>query len=121
MKKTMAIVLVLSMIASMLMLAACGSDDVDLSDSKYVGTWKCTEMHLGDEITTTDESELDWILTLKGDGTGEYDDEDGSHKITWELTKDGFKTKGDMKLSFTDDGDRIYFSLLGTTVYFEKQ
>ena len=41
--------------------------------------------------------------------------------FTWELTKDGFKTKGDDKLTFKDDGDKITTKLMGVNIGFEKQ
>ena len=56
-----------------------------------------------------------------GDGTGEIVDEEGTSKVTWELTSNGFKTKGDTKLTFTDDGDRIKTKVIGVDLIFEKQ
>ena len=41
--------------------------------------------------------------------------------ITWELTKDGFRTKGDAKMKFKDDGDKIKTTILGASLVFEKQ
>lgn len=121
MKRSISAVLTLLLVLSTLLFAACGggSSKADLSDSKYVGTWKVSHMQLKDE---TGELEHDWTLTLNGDGTGEfYDEEEGATKITWELTKDGFKTKGDTKLTFEDDGDNIKTKIIGVDLIFEKQ
>ena len=48
-------------------------------------------------------------------------DKESTSNITWELTKEGFKTKGDTKLTFTDDGDNIKTRLLGVDLIFERQ
>jgi major membrane immunogen (membrane-anchored lipoprotein) len=124
MKRNIALTLALVMILSTL-LAACGgsssssgSSSTDLSDSKYVGTWKATTMSLKDE---TESIDFEWTITLNADGTGEYVSEDGPTSITWELTDDGFKTKGDAKLTFTDDGDNIKAKVSITEVVFVKQ
>ena len=90
----------------------------DLSGSKYVGTWKAQSVALKDKSETLDE---EWILTLKGDGTGQSTSAEGTTDITWELTKDGFKTKGGTKLTFTDDGDNIKANMFGVDLIFERQ
>ena len=33
----------------------------------------------------------------------------------------GFKTKGDAKMKFKDDGDRIHAKVIGVNLNFEKQ
>ena len=105
MKKTISIAVVLLMVLSVLLLSGCGgSSSADLSDSKYIGTWKATTMALQDESEALD---TDYTLTLKEDGTGQFVSEEGTDNITWELTDNGFRTKGDTKLKFTDDGDNI--------------
>ena len=125
MKKFFAVVLVAVMVVSALALTACGGgggSSQDLSDSKYVGTWKATGVaveNVGEEDFGEDEV---FYLNLNGDGTGtlEAEGEDPSN-FTWELTSDGFKTKGDVKLTFTDDGDNIKAKLFGIELLFEKQ
>ena len=114
------IAVILTMILSMVLLSGCGgSSSTDLSDSKYVGTWKASTMALMDESETVNG---EWILTLNGDGTGQFvDDEEGAKDITWELTDNGFRTKGDTKLKFTDDGDNIKTKIIGVDLIFEKQ
>ena len=107
------------MVTVILLLAACGgSGKTDLSDSKYVGTWKAEKMALKDE---SEELSGEWILTLNGDGTGKYVSEGETTSITWELTDGGFRTKGDTKLKFKDDGDKIKTKILGVDLIFKKQ
>ena len=120
MKRTISAAVIVSIIMSMLLLASCGgnSSSADLSDSKYVGTWKCTALELKDESQALDH---DYILVLNGDGTGQLSGDDGMNDITWELTKDGFRTKGDAKMKFKDDGDKIKTTILGASLVFEKQ
>ena len=100
------------------MLAACGGSSKDYSDSKYVGTWKATTLALKDE---SEELGASYVLTLNGDGTGQFVDAEDISYITWELTEDGFRTKGDTKLRFTDDGDNIKTNIIGVDMIFERQ
>ena len=104
----------------MLALTACGggNDNADLSDSKYVGTWKNVSIAVGD---ASGELDTEFSLILNDDGTGQLISDGESGDFTWELTNDGFKTKGDMKLKFKDDGDNIKTKLLGADLVFEKQ
>jgi predicted small lipoprotein YifL len=119
MKKIFSITVMLLMVTVILLLAACGgSGKTDLSDSKYVGTWKAEKMALKDE---SEELSGEWILTLNGDGTGKSVSEGETTSITWELTDGGFRTKGDTKLKFKDDGDNIKTKILGVDLVFKKQ
>lgn len=119
MKKIISIALITAMVLSALMLAACGSsEEKDYSDSKYLGTWKIASIELQDESDDFDE---DWTIELNADGTGKSNSEGETNEFTWEPTDDGFKTKGDLKLTFTDDGDKIVGDLFGVKLVFEKQ
>lgn len=120
MKRLLSIALAAILVFSALALTACGGKDesVDLSDSKYVGTWKNTGINLGEK---SGELDTEFTLILKDDGTGQLVSEDEPGEFTWELTDNGFKTKGDMKLTFTDDGDNIKAKLFGVDLTFEKQ
>ena len=122
MKKILSIALVTILVFSALALTACGgssgSGKTDLSDSKYVGTWKATTLALKDE---SEELGASYVLTLNGDGTGQFVDAEDISYITWELTEDGFRTKGDTKLRFTDDGDNIKTNIIGVDMIFERQ
>lgn len=122
--KKFTIAAVAILVVALLGLAACGSSgSKDLSNSKYVGTWKATTMQLKGE---TGELTAEFTLTLKGDGTGQYYSkaEDGTEEKTdvkWELTNNGFKTTGDTKLTFTDDGNNIKTKIIGVDLIFVKQ
>lgn len=121
MKKTM-IILAVAMTAMLgILLTGCGSsggDSTDLSDSKYVGTWKAVSMSMGDEEEAyTDEC----IMTLEGDGSGTLTDGEETSDFNWEPTDKGFKTTGDMKMKFVDNGDTISGKILGANLNFEKQ
>ena len=120
MKKSLVLLLSFAMVMAFA-LSACGGNQ-DLSDSKYVGTWQAGSMSLEDESA---DLKTFWTLTLNGDGTGSsYSvDEDGTEEtsnFTWSLTDEGFKTKGDLKLKFTDDGDGIKTSVLGVDLHFAR-
>jgi uncharacterized lipoprotein YehR (DUF1307 family) len=124
MKKFVAVSVSIIMVFSVLALTACGGggSSEDLSDSKYVGTWKGVEMAVADE---SEEFQDDIILTINGDGTGTLvgseEGETEESSFTWEPTSDGFKTKGDVKMTFKDDGDKITSKIIGVTMVFEKQ
>lgn len=124
MKKLIMLVLSMVLTVSCLALTACGGgSSEDLSNSKYVGTWKIAEVTLKD---ASEELNIDYTLTLNDDGTGTFlaVDENGQEDksdITWSLTDDGFKTKGGTKLTFTDDGDNIQTKMLGVGLVFVKQ
>ena len=124
MKKFVAIAVSIIMVFSVLALTACGGggSSEDLSDSKYVGKWKGVEMTFADE---SEEFQDDIILTINGDGTGTLvgseEGETEESSFTWEPTSDGFKTKGDVKMTFKDDGDKITSKIIGVTMVFEKQ
>ena len=122
MKKIISIAIAALMILSTIALTACGGGggSKDYSDSKYVGTWKASTVALADE---SGELEGEYFMTLNADGTGELTGAEGEDPttFTWEPTSGGFKTKGDMKLKFTDDGDNVKVTLLGVDLIFEKQ
>ena len=118
MKRKMSVLLCVIIAVLSVALTACGGDKQDLSDSKYVGTWKATTIALKDE---TGELEGNYTLTLNGDGTGQFVDDEETTNITWQLTSNGFKTKGDTKLTFTDEGDNIKTKIIGVDLIFERQ
>ena len=113
MKKKLAILLSLAMVLTFA-LAACGGGGGDVAGSKYVGTWKAESLSLAGE---SEDLDTDFVLTLNDDGTGTLTgtDEDGAEEvsnITWSLINGGFKTKGDAKMKFVDDGDGIKSKIL---------
>ncbi len=121
MKKTMMILAVAMAAMFCVVLAGCGGGDSggsDLSDSKYVGTWEAVSMTLADEEEPFEDK---CIMTLNSDGTGTLESEDEVSEFTWELTDKGFKTQGDMKMKFVDNGDRISGKVIGVDLNFEKK
>ena len=119
MKRKLALLICMIMVLSCISLTACSfGGDQDLSDSKYVGTWKLSSLSFQDDSEAFEE---DYTLILTGDGKGQFIDEEGESNITWSLTNDGFKTKGDTKLTFTDDGENIKTKVIGVELIFEKQ
>lgn len=122
MKKKIAVLISFMMVLTFA-LAACGGGNADLSDSKYLGEWKADSLSLGEETGNVDGGE--YTLTLNDDGTGTFVSiEDGGAEetsdITWSLTSDGFKTEGDAKMKFTDDGDGIKTTILGVDLHFVR-
>ena len=111
------IVILSTLIAVCFMLSACGSKDV--SNSKYVGTWKIDDTMSG--YGETSETGSDWTITLNPDGTAVSVSSDSNDNCTWQETSKGFKLKGDLKLSFTDDGDGVATKFLGVELRFHKQ
>ena len=115
MKKLITAILCLTMV---LCLAGCG-EKKDVSSSKYIGTWKTNSVSLGDK-----EGELDTEITLvlNGDGTAVFSSSDGdATNCTWVETSKGFKLKGDVKLTFKEDGDQVKATILGATMAFDRQ
>ncbi len=119
-----ALVILAFAVAAMLgvLLAGCGGSSSgggsDLSDSEFVGTWQAVSMSIGDEEEPYTE---ECILTLNDDGTGTISDGSEVTEFNWELTDEGFKTSGDMKMKFTGDGTAIHGKILGANLNFEKQ
>ena len=116
MKKTLILLLSVVMVLTFA-LAACGGGSEDLSDSKYVGEWKFDSISLGENSEALDD---DITLILNGDGTGQMIDSEGASEFTWKLTSDGFKTQGDVKEKFTDDGDGIKAKMFGAELHFVR-
>lgn len=95
-----------------------------MSNSRYLGTWKAESVSVAEESGDLDGGV--WTLTLNGDGTGEFVSitEDGTEEvsnITWSEIDGGFKTKGDTKLKFTDDGDGIVAKVMGVELHFVRE
>ena len=121
MKRKIAILLVLLMTVSALAFTACGgggSSSDDLSESKYVGTWKADAVTVGDESENVAD---EYLLIVNGDGTGELTGEGETSSFTWEPIDGGFKTAGDVKAKFKEDGDNIVVNMLGIKLIFVKQ
>lgn len=124
MKKKIAILISLAMVLTFALAACGGGGGEDLSDSKYVGSWVAKSLSIGDESGDIGDEGV-FTLTLNGDGTGtfvsvEADGTEEVSNITWSLTSDGFKTSGDMKMTFKDDGDGIKATIFGVDLHFVR-
>ena len=124
MKKKIAILISLAMVLTFALAACGGGGGEDLSDSKYVGSWVAKSLSIGDESGDIGDEGV-FTLTLNGDGTGtfvsvEADGTEEVSNITWSLTSDGFKTSGDMKMTFKDDGDNIKANIFGVDLHFVR-
>ena len=133
MKKIITFAAIAVMVLSVFALTACGGGSSSSGDaagsaaagsaagsatSKYVGSWKAADVILGDESEALGD---EFVMTLNEDGTGELVGGGETATFTWEEIGDGFKTKGDMKTTFKDDGDNIVTSLFGVSLTFERQ
>ncbi len=117
MKKRLTALLCMMAFIATLVLTGCGGSSEDLANSKYVGTWRAVSVEIAGESGELSEN---YEITLKPDGTAVYTTDEGTTTGKWKLTKDGFKTSGETKLSFTDDGDDILGKLLGTNLRFKR-
>ena len=119
MKKRIISVFCLVLIACTI-LAACGKkSSQDLSNSKYLGTWKAVSISFKG---LSDAYEDECYLTLNPDGTAVFymEGEDES-RCTWQETGSGVKLSGDSKMTFTDAGDALILKLAGSELRFELQ
>ena len=127
MKKTLSYLLCVAVLVSCIMLTACSGkkkeESADLSNSKYLGTWKVSEVSILDTSEELDDSDdlSQLTVTLLEDGTGHMDDPEGVSSFTWTEIDGGFKTEGDVKLTFKDDGDGIKANIIGVDLHFVKQ
>ena len=124
MKKTAVLLLCLALAVSCLALTACGGSSApqDLSQSKYVGTWKAVDVSMGDKKETSEEVFSEgFTFELRGDGTATVTPADGDGACTWKETGSGIKTDGAMKLTLKDKDGGLDASILGVHVFFEKE
>ncbi len=127
MKKMLAILCCAAIAVSCMLLAGCGgSGTADLSDSEYVGTWVAQTIDaFGKEETTEDVNEAiegGMSMTLNDDGTLVADFGEGEPiNATWTETSDGFKTKGDIKLTFKAEDGGVTTNIVGANIHFVKQ
>lgn len=120
MKKKFAILLSLVMVLSFTMLSACGGggdSGEDLSDSKFVGSWKADSMSFADESEGFDH---DYMLVVNGDGTGTFSEDEEVSEFTWTPVDGGFKAKGDVNMTFTEDGEELVAKIMGVELHFVR-
>ncbi len=119
MKKTIALLSCLLILASCAALAGCGKQD--LTNSKYLGTWVATKATLLDEETPIDEA-IPGGMTMKlnPDGTAVVSSKDGDSNCTWKETSKGIKFSGDMKVKANAEGDELVMKIIGLNLHFVK-
>ena len=116
MKKNFALILCVIMLFSCTVLTACGKKEiVDLSESKYIGTWQAVSM------TNKDISKNETTLTVNADGTAQLTAAGQNRACEWEETYNGFRFTKGARMTFTDDGNGIKASDAGNIIRFERQ
>ena len=108
---------VIACVLMVLCLSACG-EKKDVSNSKYVGTWVSSGVSLGDEKEQFDE---DVFVVLNADGSAEMHSGEETTNCTWVETSNGFKLKGDVKLTFKEEEGGVRATFLGVQLHFVKQ
>ena len=124
MKKKLIIIVSMLFALSCFGLTACGggdeATDTTYPDSPYLGEWITTDVSVGDKSGEMDEQ---FMLTVNIDGTGSLvgSNEGETSEFTWEPTEGGFKTDGDLKVTFKGDGDdAIHAKIFGVKLNFER-
>ena len=125
MKKTFSCFLCIVLIVTCFALAGCGSkkETADLSGSRYLGTWVISSLSImGESESVTESDDLSKVtLTLLEDGTGHMDSPDEVSSFTWEEVDGGFRTSGDVRMNFKDEGDGIVGKVIGVELHFVKK
>lgn len=123
-KRSIAILCSLVIALSCVLLAGCGGGgNADVSESKYVGTWKAVSLSaFGEEDNADEVFDAELILVLNADGTAEFTSDGETATATWSETSDGFKIKGDdVNLKFKEVEGGVEASILGVGILFEQQ
>ena len=125
MKKRIITALCLLMAVSCFVLVGCGSSSSssssapqDLTNSKYLGTWKAVSLTMGDKSGAIDQ---EMLLVLNADGTAAFTSENETDECKWQETSDGIKLTDGVSMEFKADGDALITSVFGTDLRFEKQ
>ena len=124
MKKFMNMLCSALLVLSCVVMLGCSSGKKDVSDSKYVGTWKAVSAEvMGQKMTIEEVLEgKEAILVLNGDGTGTMDADGESSKFTWVETSEGPKASGDVNITFKENEDGLLVGdLMFAKLFFEKQ
>ena len=124
MKKALSILFVLVILFSCAVLTGCGDKDGEISpDSKYIGTWQAVRAEFkGEEVDIHEVLTEDFILKLNQDGTAIVNTEGQEHTAPWTETSSEVKvTSDDINLKLKKEVDSLTMSILGMTIFFEKQ
>ncbi|MBR4462590.1 MAG: hypothetical protein IKS51_08435 [Erysipelotrichaceae bacterium] len=91
----------------------------DLSNSKYVGTWKCVSVTV---FGKTEELTVESRIHINADGTATQTSPEEKRTYTWKETGYGvfLDGKGDLKLKA--EGDKLTTRIMGfVTLTYEKE
>ncbi len=124
--KKMRLIALISILSMMMVfgLVGCGDASSANSNSPVVGTWNIVGAVVGEEeiILADMGMEMEMTLDFKADGTfsGVVFGEEGSGK--WRTEGDKYIVEeGDTKLECTIKDEKLYMTMDGDTVFFEKE
>ena len=94
----------------------------DVSNSKYVGTWKVTSAEAIGESVSAEEmfKDGDVTLELNADGACKLTYTEGPTACTWTETSDGVKTEGDVSMTLKEEGTGLVGDIFVVKLHFEK-
>ena len=124
MKKFMSVLCSFMLVMTCFVLVGCKKENKDVANSKYIGTWKAVSAEaFGQKVSAEEVFEgKEVFLELKGDGTGTFDDPEGTNNtFTWVELEDGVKTSGDVNMTFTDTDGQLVGEVITVKLFFEKQ
>ena len=123
MRKTIAVLCSLVLAVTCVLLVGCGGGNADVSESKYIGTWKATSLTVASESMDMDEIlGGEWTIELRGDGTAVVITPDETLEATWSETSNGVKVKGDdINLSLKETDENLVGEVIGVGIIFERQ
>ncbi|MBQ6333481.1 MAG: hypothetical protein IJI46_00185 [Erysipelotrichaceae bacterium] len=99
-----------------MLLCLVGCDKKDVSSSKYIGTWEATDLSLLGE-----KEAFQATLVLNGDGSSVLTADDDATNCSWVEIGNGIKLKGDAKVTFKANGDKLEATILGAKLSFERK
>lgn len=106
-------------------LTSCSSqgvkpiEDINVTESKYIGTWICKDANIGDNNAPF-EDEIK--LVLNADATGELSSAGEVSKFVWQENDQGFIIESDeVNMTFKEDENKIVAKVIGVSLIFERE
>ena len=124
MKKVFSILCAAVLLALCVLLTGCGDKGGKVSpDSQYIGTWQAVRAEFkGEEVDIHDVLTEEFILKLNQDGTAVVNTEGEEHTAPWSETSSEVRiSSDDINLKLKKDDSYLTMSILGVTIFFEKQ
>ena len=124
MKKLLNMLCSALLVMACVVMLGCSSEKKDVSNSKYVGTWKAVSAEVMGQKMTIEEvlEDKEAILVLNNDGTGTLEASEDVSKFTWVETSEGPKASGDVNITFKENEDgQLVGDLMFAKLFFEKQ